>query len=103
MSDSELSLSEAEQIWAVLIEDLGIKDHPDERASFVYYQLERRCSEYRLNSSLGFGGKFKIASDGRWHVDTYREDETPERRTKIDKANARLAQLQANKSKVATP
>ena len=97
MSNSELSHGEVVQIWAILVEEVDVRDDQRELESFAYHQLSHRCHEYRLNSSLGFGGKFKIAGDGRWHVDAYCEDETPERQRKIDKANARLAQLQANR------
>lgn len=50
--------------------------------------------EWRFMGALGFGGKFKAdARGGRWRVDCYAEDATPERLAMIERANARLDQL----------
>jgi hypothetical protein len=50
------------------------------------------CREYRFMGALGFGGKFWQQS---MTVTCYPEDETPERRAIIERANAALADLLA--------
>ena len=57
-------------------------------------ETEDMACEWRiLGGNLGFGGKFKWGFDG-WRVTCYYEDETPERRLAIAKANTMLARLQ---------
>lgn len=62
--------------------------------SFVYH-VTRDCMEYRLNGSLGFGGKFRNNGNrsNTPHVDCYPEDETPERLARIEAVNKRLDAL----------
>lgn len=79
------------EAWVVIVEECGANFR--DGASFIRYALDHPdWTEWRFGASLGFGGKLKQYM-GRLFVDCYPEDETPERREMIDKANARLAGL----------
>ena len=81
--------------------ECGVRDDKDDRAEFIYHFTKSPPpGEWRFSGALGFGGKLHthpgwwVNSDRCWvmYVDYYREDETPERRNAMEKANARLAE-----------
>jgi hypothetical protein len=85
---------EAELIYDVLVGRAGAS--PLGREAFVHL-IQRDTHfpiEYRFVGSLGFGGKFRVDSDGRWYVDFYPEDTTPEREEARDRTNEALAVIQ---------
>ena len=62
------------------------------RRSFVDHHCEppwAGVSEWRFCGNLGFGGKF-WRNHGRFYVNYYREDETPEREAAAERANAAI-------------
>lgn len=81
-----------EAIYDVLVEECGAHDDAGhvERAMFAHHFPE--CIEYRFQGDLGRGGKV-WANNGDLYVTCYPEDETSERLTMIEQANARLAPL----------
>jgi hypothetical protein len=88
----------ANAIYDVLAQELELRDTPDNRYEFVYHQTKGFCSEFRVMGNLRFGGKFwrnsRRMEDGTfgeaWYVTCYREDETPEMRSIIERTNGRL-------------
>lgn len=80
--------------WAILVEHAGAPTGDEARDLFVQAMLreERPVQEYRFQGNLGFGGKF-MRNDGMLYVQCYREDETPKRRTVLDKTNELLKLL----------
>ena len=87
-----MSEAVANAIYDILVQDCGAYDGGHERESFVAHQTTEDVIEWRFGGKLGFGGKF-WRNAGRIYVNCYREDETPEMRKMIDKANERLAAL----------
>jgi hypothetical protein len=57
--------------------------------TFVNVATTQQHGEWRFQGTLGFSGKFYF-TPGRWYVDCYPEDDTPERRRAIDEANTQL-------------
>ncbi len=95
-----LSESEAAAIWQVLVDHAGASDDPYDRANFIHSHAESFVQEWRFIGTLGLGGKFRRTRGwqepdgrGRWYVDCYREDETPERLAVIEATNEALAEL----------
>ena len=95
-----LTIEQARNVWAVLVEECGAtRDH-----GFVHHQTSEHVTEWRFIGALGFGGKFWRTRSRRpdgswgdwWHVNCYSEDETPARLAMIDRANARLWDLQTS-------
>lgn len=83
--------ADIEAIYDLLVKLCGAPE--GFREDFIYsYSKERPPREWRFQGALGFGGKFWM-NTGRWYVNCYREDETPERRTIIENANQALAGL----------
>lgn len=79
----------ARLVYAVLIEECGAR--PDSEVAFVqaFSRDQAEMSrEFRINGSLGFGGKFRYPA---MTVDCYPEDMTPARAKQIQAANDRLA------------
>ena len=75
-------------IYTILVEECGASE--TERESFVTSQMSPDYPrEWRFSGDLGFGGKFWRVSS-YFYVNCYQEDETTERKTKIDKTNKRL-------------
>jgi hypothetical protein len=90
-----VSPATANAIYDILAEECGARG---QRGSFAEWAgRDGACLwEFRFQGALGFGGKFR--ADGRgdhWRVDCYSEDRTPERDAMIERANARLADLEA--------
>lgn len=93
-----LTPEQAESVWTVLVEECGATS----THGFLQLQTEEYITEWRFMGALGFGGKFWRTRSHRpdgswgdwWHVNCYREDETPERLAMIERANARLWKLQ---------
>jgi len=85
---------QAHEIYTILREECGASDTKDNRLGFVNTVLQQSNfpTEYRINGSLGFGGKFRMRHD-KWYVDCYPEDRTPECDEMIERANKRLADL----------
>jgi hypothetical protein len=90
-----LTEQQAHGIYDVLEQECGAQ--PDERGAFITSAESIGITEYRFCGALGFGGK--VWDDGPWQFDAgrarfrvscYREDETPERRLAILRANVRL-------------
>ena len=84
------------RIYDVLVEECGANDDQSNRTQWdVFWSDHHRFNtEYRFIGALGFGGKFWRAN-GRWYVNCYRENETPERLAMIAAADKRLAALKA--------
>lgn len=78
------------RVWAILVEECGADRTEPARLDFERHWPD--CREYRFMGSLGFGGKVWAPSTYRRapYVSCYSEDETPERRSAIQRANARL-------------
>lgn len=97
-----LSLDAAHAVYDVLEHYVGANSSWG-RADFLYAQTAKWCPEYRFGGDLGFGGKFRrntVIRPGQdrpvfegWYVDCYREDETPERRGQITRANEALERV----------
>lgn len=62
------------------------------REFFVRWFVNESGNEWRFQGALGFGGKF-WRTLGRWHVNYYREDETPEREAMYEAVNTALKDL----------
>lgn len=100
MNFRPITEQQARQVLKIIVEEC---DHKvvDQRDGDIFVRAietvgkQWRCAEYRLNSALGFGGKF--LNNGNCnnipHVDCYPEDETPTRLAMIAAANKRLAEL----------
>ena len=91
----------ASKIWDILLEHTKLtrpeegSDHyvyDTHRSSFVTTAVEGRWTEWRFWGGLGFGGKVRF-QNGRWYVDCYPEDVTPERQEIMDNTNAALSKL----------
>lgn len=81
----------AKLVYSVLIEECGAR--PDSEIAFVQAFSREQAElprEFRINGSLGFGGKFRYPA---MTVDCYPEDMTPARDNMIGKANERLSIL----------
>lgn len=96
--DRPLTKEEANQVWDILVAEVGAREGQDERKSFEMFVCAGRgihAHEYRLNAKLGFGGKFRNNGnrDGVPYVDCYPEDFNETRGAAMDRANARLAAL----------
>jgi hypothetical protein len=80
--------STAKLVYAVLIEECGAR--PDAEIAFVqaFSRDAELPMEFRINGSLGFGGKFRYPA---LSVDCYPEDMTPARAKMIASANERLS------------
>ena len=94
----EISEQQARQVLKILVEECGhLVIDPRDGDAFVWSVALTNlpAREYRLNSKLGFGGKFRNNGnhDNTPYVDCYHEDETPARLQMIEKANARLKEL----------
>jgi hypothetical protein len=78
----------ANAIWDILE---AICDAPQVgREAFVTHVTQTGLTEYRFGGSLGSGGKVW----NHWfRVTCYREDDTPERRKAMERANERLGKL----------
>lgn len=88
-------LPQAEQIYKILVELAGAGDYRDQRDMFNNWfggQYQDFSREFRFQGNLGFGGKF-WRNDGRFYVNCYREDETPERLETIERTNEALSSL----------
>lgn len=77
------------KVYDILIAECGAKEYW--RENFVHC-FQEGCQEYRIQGSLGFGGKFRNNSNGVY-VDMYPEDETPERLEAARKATALIKEL----------
>lgn len=100
-----ISFEQAAKALCILVEECGYRLHPHDGESFIHHVVaepgtdwHRVCNEYRFCGALGFGGKFRNNgnNDNTPYVDCYQEDETPERRKMIERANTRLAALFRN-------
>jgi len=85
-----LTEEQARGVWQVLQEECGAGFLLDSQLEFVHHATRRSPLEFRFQGALGFGGKVYLPD---YRVSCYREDETAARRARIDRANARLAQL----------
>lgn len=83
---------EANAVYDVLVEECGA---PESMRDHFIYQTNGVVREWRFSGNLGFGGKF-WRSSGRWYVNNYNEDRTPERDAMIEAADKRLAELKGN-------
>ena len=95
----EITKEQARAILQILREGCGYRADPYNGEGFMHAITTvgntHACTEYRFCGVLGFGGKFRNNgnNDNVPYVDCYPEDETEERRTVIEHANARLAEL----------
>ena len=92
MRDREMTAGEAGAVYDVLVSVCGASTEPDDRLDFISLQAREVCPEWRFQGDLGYGGKF-WRSAGRWYVDCYPEDSSPDSRKIIDEANWQLAAL----------
>lgn len=77
-------------IWDILVREAGALEL--DRDLFLQWFAEKNGREYRIGGALGFGGKF-WRTDGRFHVNCYPEDLTPESQQVIDRTNQALDSL----------
>lgn len=82
----------AECIWDVLVETCRASKDALDRNSFVSSAAGGRWTEWRFGGALGFGGKV-WNNAGRFYVNCYNEDKTPERAASIEAANVELAKI----------
>lgn len=82
-----LTPEQAALVAEILTDHAGFTGH---RGDFTWHQTQAVCPEYRIQGSLGFGGKL-YRQGGRMWVDCYTEDATPERMAVIRKVNGLLA------------
>ncbi len=93
----EITEAEAKIVLQILKEECCYT--PDQYDGPVFVRCitdqEQPCHEWRFIGKLGFGGKFRNNGnrDNVPYVDCYPENETPERRAMIERANERLAEL----------
>lgn len=83
-------------VYDVLVKYAGAKDDEYDKKTFVQAAVDwdyKYSFEYRFIGSLGFGGKIRLPLFRYPHVTCYPEDETPERRSAIEKTNAELKRL----------
>ena len=68
---------------------------PSQRWTFVKYITNREQGEFRINGTLGHGGKFykNLKTACPWYVDMYPEDQTDEQIDHIVRVNDALGQL----------
>jgi hypothetical protein len=92
--------AEAHAVYDVLVRECGADDNADpprrgERSRFVRaFTSDRPPIEWRFQGALGFGGKLYPGGYGEPHrVGCYREDETPERRAMVERANEALREM----------
>jgi hypothetical protein len=90
--------AEANAVYDVLVRECGAPDSDrgwPGRDSFVFaFTSERPPREWRFCGALGFGGKLYPGWHGEPHrVGCYCEDETPERRAMVERANAALREM----------
>jgi len=72
-------------IYQVMVDYAGLL--PRQRESFINaFAVDHEITEYRLNSDLGYGGKFRNNNNGIY-VDCYSEDMTKKRSSIIKKCN----------------
>ena len=93
-----LSAEQTRAAFDILVRHCGVRGDAERWNSFEYHSA--RTTEYRFMGALGFGGKFRNNGNrgGVPYVDCYPEDETPERRAMIERANQELAELFAPKT-----
>lgn len=90
-----MTKDEANAVYDILVRECGAAEGNDRswpgRDHFVReFTRDRHTDEYRFMGALGFGGKFY---PDRLRVSCYPEDETPERREMVERANAALRAL----------
>jgi hypothetical protein len=77
--------------WTIAVEECGASE--DDRELFLAQMQGFKRFEYRFVGALGFDVELWMSEGLRTaYVTCYREEETPERRTMIDRANKRLAE-----------
>lgn len=86
---------EASEICQILDEELDadFQFDPTVAQTFIGYVTRESHAEWRLFYTRGI--KFRNGGRHGWRVDCYPEEETVRLRRRLDKANARLAELQA--------
>lgn len=93
----QITPSQADAAYTILVQHAGARAHPFDRELFVYHVAKAKhpATEYRFMGHLGFGGKFRNNGNKNNvpHVDCYREDLTQEREAVIAATNAALAEL----------
>lgn len=87
----KLTPSQAKLVWFTLVDVCGADRDQDAQDDFVRLSRDPNLGEYRFQGTLGFGGKVYMENPPR--VSCYREDETPERRKVVERANAMLVAL----------
>lgn len=102
MTHRPISFEQAAKAFCILVEECGYRLYPHDGESFLRSVVAEDdpdwhevCNEYRFCGALGFGGKFRNNGNNNNtpYVDCYQEDETPERRAMIERANKRLTEL----------
>lgn len=90
----QISAEKAAAAYEILVEVVGAE--PMDRHDFVHHVATKPkpSVEYRLNSRLGFGGKFRNNGNRPTpYVDCYEEDRNAERDALMTRANEALANL----------
>src|SRR6185312_14716735 len=85
----------AKAIYDILVAHAGASVAENNYQQFRRF-MEEGDKEYRFQGLLGYGGKF-WNTDGRWFVNCYSEDVTPERAKIIEQTNIHLVKLKATK------
>ena len=93
-----LTERQAREAYAICVDECGARplDRYDEHA-FIDYATSENPLEWRFMGSLGFGGKLYFSRWNGLHVGCYRENETEERISAMERANQRLRDLDAGR------
>jgi hypothetical protein len=86
-----MSPEKANQVYDLLISKVGA-DEADRTAFAHEFKKTFHTKEWRYQSSMGFGGKFRTNENGVY-IDCYQENESPEINLLIRQINRTLAAM----------
>lgn len=89
------------KMYDILVKHAGAREDSYDRKSFVQQAINwdyRFGFEYRFMGSLGGGGKIWLPLHRDPYVNCYQENETPDRKKSIEKANEALSLLVVDRS-----
>lgn len=76
------------KVYQVLVQECGADENDDKARTFAHaHAAQVKCSEFRFQGGLGFGGKYRSKTNT---VDYYPEDRTEERDKMVERTNNRL-------------
>ena len=92
MNGESLSKEIAAKIYDILVAEAGASLEWKAKEHFTDLQSSEYVTEFRFCGKLGLGGKF-WRNGGRWYINCYPDDSTPERERIIKATNERLQAL----------